>query len=91
MTLMIVSGGVALVVAVLAARPAGRALRTLPKWSYWAANAAVLVVAMGLLITSTVMSNEVLWGLGLGIGFGGLAGLRYGLKGLFEVHAADRS
>ena len=91
MTWMILAGLATLVAATLVARLAGRALRNRPAWWYWAASAAVLLVAVGLILVSTVLSSDLLWGVGLGLGFGGLAGLRYGLKGLFEVRVASRS
>jgi drug/metabolite transporter (DMT)-like permease len=86
----IVWGVVVLVVTVLGARPLGRALRDRPAWWFWIANALVLVVALALAVFSTLISNDALWGVALGFGFGGLAGLRYGFKDLFRVGRQER-
>jgi hypothetical protein len=91
MAWMIAAGTGTLVAATLVARLVGRALRTRPGWWYWAASAFILLVAVGLVLISTVLASDVLWGVGLGLGFGGLAGLRYGLKGLFEVRPVSKS
>lgn len=50
---------------------------------YWAANAVVLIAAMTALTLGSLQSNDLLFGIGLGFGFGGLAGLRQGCRGLF--------
>jgi len=42
-------------------------------------------------MASTLWSDRILWGVGLGLGFGGIAGLRYGVKDLFTVRTGDRS
>lgn len=93
-----ISGVIALVVAVVGSRPVGRLLKTRPVGWYVAANTVVAVVALALIAASFVMAptdrsiSDALYGAALGLGFGGLAGLRYGYKGLFTVSAAqDRS
>jgi Na+/proline symporter len=91
MTWMLIAGAVALVVSVLLTRRVGRALRGRPRWLYWAANATVAVVALALLMASSIIPSRPLWGVGLGLGFGGLAGLRYGFKDLFSVRTGDPS
>jgi hypothetical protein len=94
----VVSGVITLIVAVLIARPLGRALKARPIGWYIAANALAFIVAMGLVFASSAAApagtpiSDALLGLALGVGFGGLAGLRYGYKGLFELAGAkDRS
>ncbi len=37
---------------------------------------------------SRAPGSDALWGVGLGFGFGGLSGLRYGYRGLFSVTSA---
>lgn len=89
----IVAGVVVLAVAVIGARLVGRALRTRPSAWYVAADVIVVLVALALIAASSLLAQagspvgEALYGAGLGLGFGGLAGLRYGYKGLFEVGA----
>jgi len=79
-------GGVcALAVAAFAGRVLGRALRGRSSAWYWASNVVVLTAAMALVAYSAVASSDLLFGLGLGFGFGGLAGVRYGRKGLFDL------
>lgn len=87
---MLVAGGMTLVVAVLVARLVGRALKDRPRWWYWAANAFVTVVSLALLTASALLPSRPLWGVALGLGCGGLAGLRYGIKDLFSVRTGDR-
>jgi hypothetical protein len=95
----LVSGVIALVVAAIGARPVGRALRARPIVWYASASVLVVLVALAIIVASTTLAvpistptTDALYGAGLGLGFGGLAGLRHGYKGLFEVDAAgDRS
>ncbi len=94
----IVSGVIALAVAAVGARLLGRALKDRSAAWYAAANVVAFAVAMGLVFASSIVApagspaSDALLGVGLGFGFGGLAGLRYGYKGLFELTAAkDRS
>jgi hypothetical protein len=87
----IVSGVIALVAAALGLRPFGRFLRTRPVSWYLAAMVATGVVAMVVMLASAYAVppltdlSDALFGLGVGFGFGGLAGIRYGYKGLFEI------
>jgi hypothetical protein len=88
----LVSGVIVLVVVAIGARPVGRALQTRPIAWYAAANAFVFLLALAIVVASTALAapssmatSDALYGAGLGIGFGGLAGLRYGYKGLFRL------
>lgn len=87
----LVSGVIALVATALATRSLGHALKARPVLWYRGSMAGAVVAAMGILFASAMVADpvtkDVLWGIGLGLGFGGLAGLRYGYKGLFEVTA----
>lgn len=78
-------GGVGTLIATAwAARLLGRAMRGRSSLLFWAANAAVILAAIGLLVLSTTSiagtAGDVVWGVALGLGFGGLAGLRNGWK-----------
>jgi len=87
----IVAGVLVLVAAVAGSRLVGRALRTRPPAWYVVADAVVVLVALALIAASSMLvtpgspAGDALYGVGLGFGFGGLAGLRYGYKGLFEL------
>jgi uncharacterized membrane protein len=89
----IVAGVLVLVVAVVGSRLVGRALKTRPPAWYIVADAVVVLIALALIAASSMLVapgspvGDALYGVGLGFGFGGLAGLRYGYKGLFEVHS----
>jgi hypothetical protein len=79
------AGIVTLVVVAVLTRYVGRALRSRPSWWYWVANAVVFLAAIALVFESTLIRSDIAWTVGLGVGFGGIAGLRYGWKGLFSV------
>jgi hypothetical protein len=90
----LVFGVIALVVAVIGARPVGRALKVRPIPWFVGANVLIVLVALATIVASSMTASplntttsDALYGVGLGLGFGGLAGLRYGYKGLFEVTA----
>jgi hypothetical protein len=93
----LVWGVIAVVVAIIGLRPLGRTLKSRPSWVYRGALALVVLVAIILIGVSMAMAQQgtvaydALWGLGLGVGFGGLAGLRYGHDGLFNVAPAPSS
>jgi hypothetical protein len=79
------AGIVTLVVVAALTRFVGMSLRARPDWWYWTATAVVFVAAVGLVFVSTLIGSDTLWGVALGLGFGGVAGLRYGWKDLFRV------
>jgi hypothetical protein len=89
----VVSGVISLIVVTLIARPVGRALKARPAAWYIAASVVVFVAALALILASLTLApngspaSDALMGVALGFGFGGLAGLRYGYKGLFEIAA----
>ena len=94
----VVSGIVALIAAAVGARPVGRALKGRPFAWFIASCAGIVVVALALMTMAVVIApsnataRDLLQGIGLGLGFGGLSGLRYGYKGIFEVAGSkDRS
>jgi type II secretory pathway pseudopilin PulG len=87
-----VLGGVgSLVATAIAGRVVGRVLRPLsPVW-YWIANAVVLLAAVALMTFGTLRGSDLYFGIALGIGFGGLAGLRQGCRGLVIPRVAPSS
>jgi hypothetical protein len=94
----LVWGVIALFAAVLGTRPVGHALKVRTARWYYIGLIAIALVATSILFVSVwvrpgdVATGDALWGVGLGLGFGGLAGLRYGYKGTFELFGGrDRS
>lgn len=91
----VLSGVVVTVVAIIGLRPVGRMLKGRASWWYLGALAATVLVAMAVIGVSMSAAqqgsvvSDALWGVGLGLGFGGLAGLRYGHDGLFATGAAS--
>lgn len=89
----VLSGVIALVAAVLGARPLGHALKRRPVRRYHIALIAIGIFAMAVILGSALIGpprtelNDSLFGMGLGLGCGGLAGLRYGYRGVFEIAA----
>lgn len=89
----VVSGVISLIAVTLIARPVGRALKARPATWYIGVSVGVFIVALALILASLTMApngspaSDALMGVALGLGFGGLAGLRYGYKGLFEITA----
>jgi hypothetical protein len=85
------TGVVALLVAGVGARFAGRLLKSRPVSWYAVANAVVFALAVALFALSSASqptgsaTADAIQGVALGLGFGGMAGLRYGYKGLFEL------
>lgn len=78
-------GGVGTLIATAwAARLLGRAMHGRSSLLFWAANAVILIAAVGLVVLSTTSmsgtAGDLAWGAALGLGFGGLAGLRNGWK-----------
>jgi uncharacterized membrane protein YgdD (TMEM256/DUF423 family) len=90
----LVWGVIALAAAAFGARLVGRWLRVHPAKWYYGALVATALVAVALLFVSIAVktgdpgTGDALWGVGLGLGCGGLAGLRYGYKGMFELPVA---
>jgi cytosine/uracil/thiamine/allantoin permease len=84
----------ATVVAIIGLRPVGRMLKDRASWWYRGALALIVLVAVAVIGIAMDVARpgmplyDVLWGVGLGLGFGGLAGLRYGHDGLFAAPPA---
>jgi hypothetical protein len=82
-------GVVAFVAAAVVARPAGRALKRFGTWAIVVAGLVIVAGATALAFVGIRGGDDLLWGLALGIGFGGVSGLRYGrgtLLDMFGVH-----
>jgi hypothetical protein len=87
----VVSGVIVLVAATFGGRPYGRALKRRPYWWYVGANVLVILFTVALIAFSPTLGSasastrDVLYGVALGLGFGGPAGLRHGYKGLLPI------
>ena len=73
----VVVGIVVFVIAALALRPVGRLLKEQVVWT-WAVGIVVFLVAIAMLVLGQTKGPDWLWGAGIGLGLGGLSGLRYG-------------
>lgn len=78
MFVMLIAGIGTFALAAFLFRPVGHGLKTrAPLWT-WLVGVAIAVAAMALLAVGSIRQIDWLWGVGLGLGFGGLSGLRYG-------------
>lgn len=82
-------GIVAFVIAAVVARPVGRRLRSAPAWVRTLAAVLVIAAATAILVFASLGARDLLWGIGVGVGLGGVTGLRYG--GPMPWQAEDRS
>lgn len=85
MGIIAIAGVVAFVVAAALARPVGRALSRFGTWAQVAAGILIVAGATAVAAYGLLPGNDVWWGVGLGAGFGGLSGLRYGRGTLFDL------
>ena len=81
----VVAGVVAFAASILLARPVGRRLKRFGTWAQVLAGAVIVVAATVLVAYGLVQGSDVWRGVGLGLGFGGLGGLRYGGGTLFDL------
>jgi len=86
-----IAGVVAFVVAASVARPAGRALKHVGTWALIVTGVLVVAAATAVATYGLMPGNDVWWGVGLGFGFGGLSGLRYGRGTLFDLLARPKA
>ena len=82
-------GVVVLAIAAAAGLPAGRALRVRKERDYWIANGlavllAVLVAAVGETLAVSYMAAG-----GIGLGFGLITGMKYGLGAVTRISTID--
>lgn len=80
-----VAGAVAFLVAAALARPVGRALSRFGTWAQVTTGILIVAAATAVAAYGLLPGNDVWWGVGLGAGFGGLSGLRYGRGTLFDL------
>lgn len=80
-----IAGVVVFVAAASLARPLGRALKGVGVWAQVLAGVVVVMVATALSAYGLSLHDDVWWGVGLGLGFGGLSGLRYGRGTLLDL------
>lgn len=78
-----VGGITALVIAVVLTRPLGRRLKGAAGWAKGLAAVAVLAVSLAIVVAASLLQNDLMWGIGIGFGFGGLTGLRHGWSSQF--------
>ncbi len=87
---MILAGIVAFGVAALALRPVGHRLKAQHGVWTWVVGVVVVLIAAAVLWAGTAPGLSVLWGVGIGIGLGGLSGLRYGRGTLIDMLGRKR-
>jgi uncharacterized protein YjeT (DUF2065 family) len=83
--LTVVAGVVAFIAAAALARSLARALKRYGTRALVAAGVVIVIAATALAWWGLSTNGDVLWGVALGIGFGGLSGLRYGNGTLFDL------
>jgi hypothetical protein len=67
------------------ARSGARALKHFGTRALVAAGVVIVVAATALAWWGVSTADDVVWGVALGVGFGGLSGLRYGNGTLFDL------
>jgi len=83
--LTVVAGVVAFIASAALARSLGLALKRFGTRALVAAGVVIVAAATALAWWGVSAANDVVWGVALGIGFGGLSGLRYGNGTLFDL------
>jgi hypothetical protein len=83
--IIVIAGVAAFVAAAYSSRPAGRAVKRIGLWAQVMAGVLIVLVATAVAAYGLLPGNDVWWGVGLGLGFGGLSGLRYGQGTLFDL------
>lgn len=81
----VVAGVVAFLVAAFLARYAGRMLTRRGTWALVAGGVVIVSIATALAWWGLSIGSDTWWWIALGLGFGGLTGLRYGHGTLLDV------
>jgi hypothetical protein len=81
----VIAGVVAFLASASLARPLGRMLKRIGTWALVAAGVVILIAATALAYWGLLTGDNLWWGIALGLGFGGLNGLRYGRGTLFDL------
>jgi hypothetical protein len=82
-------GLVVLAIAVYPGLRLGRALRSRRERDYWIANAAAVLLAMVVAAVGQTQSVPYLAAAGIGMGFGLITGMKYGLGAVTRISAPD--
>jgi len=80
-----IAGVVAFVAAAFLARMVGRALRSVGSWAQILVGLLIVAAATSVSYWGLLTGVDMWWGAGIGLGFGGLSGLRYGRGTLFDL------
>jgi len=83
-------GGLALFIAAVVGLPVGRLLRARAARDYWIANTAAVVLAMAITAVGDAHGLPYLTAAGIGLGFGLLTGMKWGLGRVVGLHSSDR-
>ena len=83
-------GVVVLVAAVAAGLPAGRALRSRKSRDYWIANALVVLITVVVTALGTTLKVPYVTAGGIGLGFGLITGMKYGLGAVTGIPVDGR-
>ena len=81
----VVAGVVAFIASAASARSLALALKRFGTRALVAAGVVIVVAATALAWWGVSTGDDVVWGVALGTGFGGLSGLRYGNGTLFDL------
>jgi len=81
----VIAGVVAFVASAFLARYLGRILTRRGTWALVAGGVVIVAIATALAWWGLSIGSDVWWWIALGLGFGGLTGLRYGHGTLFDL------
>jgi len=81
----VIAGVVAFVASAFSARYLGRMLTRRGTWALVAGGVVILAIATALAWWGLSIGSDVWWWIALGLGFGGLTGLRYGHGTLIDA------
>ena len=84
-----VIGIVVMVAGVAAGLPIGRMLRTRRERDYWIANAAAVLLAVVMTVVGQTQAVPYLAAGAIGLGFGLITGMKYGLGAVTRIGARD--
>jgi hypothetical protein len=82
-------GFVVLAAAVAAGFPLGRWLRSRRTRDYWMSNGAAVLLAIAVTAAGTSLAIPYLTAAGIGLGFGLITGMKYGLGAVTGIHAPE--
>ena len=83
-------GAVVLVAAVAAGLPVGRALRSRKSRDFWIANGLVVLFAVVIAALGTTLEIPYMTAGGIGLGFGLITGMKYGLGAVTGIAVEGR-